>query len=296
VRVVVTGATGLIGSALLPSLTASGHDVRRVVRGAPRQSGDVGWDPSRGRLDPADLADVEAVVHLAGESIAGLWTGARRDRIYHSRIDGTRLLVRALASAPAPRVLVCASAIGFYGSRGNESLTEESPPGTGFLAKLCQDWEAEAESAAQSGARVVSSRFGVIQSPAGGMLKAMRLSARVGPVVRLGRGREHLSWVALDDVVRAILFSLDTAGVIGPVNVVAPNPSTNAAYARLLGRLLHRPVLRVPALAARVALAGVADELLLQSARVMPQRLVAQGFSFQQPTLERALRAALNLR
>jgi uncharacterized protein (TIGR01777 family) len=292
-RVAVTGATGLIGQALLPVLAEAGHEVCRVVRGAAAGPGEIGWDPAAGRLDPADLAGVTGVVHLAGESIAGFWTRSRRERIYRSRIAGTRLVARALAAAPEPRVLVCASAIGYYGDRGDAVLTEESGPGTGFLARVCEDWEAEAGRATEAGARVVSVRLGVIQSGRAGMLKSMVGPARLGPVVRFGAGRRYLSWVGLVDVVRAIRFALETAELSGPVNVTAPHPVTNAEYAGRLGRLLHRPVLPVPPPLLRLALPGAADELLLQSARVEPARLTVAGFTFTHPTLAEALRAEL---
>jgi uncharacterized protein (TIGR01777 family) len=246
-------------------------------------------------LDPAALRGADGVVHLAGTSIAGLWTAAKRDAIYRSRIDGTNLLIRALAEAeiePAP-TLVCASAIGIYGDRGDEILTEDSPPGDGFLAKLCLDWEAAAAAATGHGARVVSTRFGIIQSTRAGMLKAMQLSAKSGAVARFGHGRRHQSWVALDDVVAAVTFALDNRSVSGPVNVTAPHPVTNAEYAAVLGEMLHRPVIPVPPAMLRLGLRGVADELLLQSAWVSPQRLLAEGFQFRHQDLRSALRAML---
>lgn len=292
-RVAVTGASGMVGTALVEHLRAEGHEVRRVSRRLPTQLSDIQWDPAEGRLARADLADLDAVVHLAGANIGTLWTAKNRDRIYRSRIDGTNLLVAALAGARSAPVLVTASAIGYYGDRGDEELTEESQPGVGFLARLCQDWEAAAARATEHGCRVVQTRFGVIQARDAGMLVAMRRSALVGPVVRFGHGRRHQSWVALDDVTRAITFALATPALAGPLNVTSPNPITNAAYAATLGRIMRRPVIAVPPLLPRIALPGVADELLLQSAKVLPGRLLSAGFQFRYPTLDSCLRALL---
>ncbi len=229
------------------------------------------------------------MVHLAGANIGTLWTAKNRDRVYRSRIDGTDLLVAALGGARSAPVLVTASAISYYGDRGDEELTEESGPGDGFLARLCQDWEAAAARAAEHGCRVVQTRFGVIQARDAGMLVAMRRSALVGPVVRFGHGRRHQSWVALDD----LTFALATPALAGPLNLTSPNPITNGAYAAMLGRIMRRPVIPVPPLLPRIALPGVADELLLQSAKVLPRRLLSAGFQFRYPTLDGCLRALL---
>lgn len=287
-RVAITGASGFVGSALVARLTAEGHQVRRIGRGPADRDGDIRWDPAAGRLD-GSLRGLDAVVHLAGASIATLWTSRSRAAIYRSRIDGTDLLVRAMAEAGGPRTLVCASAIGYYGDRGDEELTEESPAGTGFLARLCQDWEAAAAAATEHGVRVVSTRFGVIQSTRSGMLRIMSTTSKVGPVARFGHGRRRLSWVSIDDTVDALRFALLTPALSGPVNVTAPHPVTNAGYAAAVARLAHRPVVPVPPPLLRLALRGVADELLLQSALVRPHRLLSHGFTFAHPELLPAL-------
>lgn len=288
-RIAISGATGFVGSALSRRLAAAGHTVRPIVRRDRGRADDIRWDPAAGWIDTDGLAEIDGVVHLAGESIAGYWTAGRRRRIYDSRVTGTRVLVDALLAHPRPRTVIGASAIGFYGSRGEQRLTEDDGPGRGFMAQLCQDWEAEARRATESGARVVSTRFGVIQAPNSGMLKSMLLPAKVGPVARFGHGRRYQSWITLNDLLRAIEFTLATESVSGAVNVTAPNPVSNAEYATTLARLLHRPVIPVPPILLRAALPGVSDELLLQSAWVRPAGLLGHGFTFDDPILKPAL-------
>jgi uncharacterized protein (TIGR01777 family) len=292
-RVSITGATGLVGSALVPALVRDGHDVARVGRSSRAQ---VRWDPDTGHVDPEAVAGRDAVVHLAGESIAaGRWTEARKARILESRSRGTRVLAEAAARAdPRPDVLVCASAIGFYGDRGGEVLTEASPAGRGFLAEVCRAWEDACSPAREAGIRVVHLRFGMVLSPRGGALARMLLPFRLGAGGVVGSGRQWWSWVAQDDVVGAIRHALVTPPVDGPVNVAAPNPVTNAEFTSTLGRVLRRPTLvPVPALAARLAFGEMADALLLASARVLPRRLEETGFAFRHPLLEGALRHLL---
>lgn len=274
-KILVTGSTGLIGTALLPQL--AGHDVTRYHRAAP----------------PA-LAGFDAVVHLAGESITGRWTPAKKERIRASRRDGTRALAEGLARcAVKPRVLVSASAIGFYGDRQEEKLNEDSPPGTGFLAEVVRDWEAATLPAREAGIRVVNLRFGVVLSEQGGALKQMLPAFRLGVGGVVGNGRQYWSWVALPDVVAAIQYALITESLRGPVNVVAPDPVTNRAFTRTLGRVLHRPtVLPVPAWAVRLVFGEMGVALLLASTRVEPRRLLASGFRFQSPELEATLRGS----
>lgn len=290
-KVVVTGSRGLVGSAFLSSLTAGGHQAVRLVRGhsAP---GEFLWDPEKGSVDTQAFAGADAVVHLAGENIAaGRWTESRKLRIRDSRVGGTRVLAEAQARLERkPRVLVCASAIGFYGDRGDETLTEASSAGSGFLPEVCKEWEAASRPAAQAGIRVAQLRFGIVMTPKGGALQKMLLPFQMGAGGRLGSGRQWFSWVALDDVVGALHHAMLTEGLAGPVNVVAPNPVTNAEFTKTLGRVLRRPtVAAVPAFAARALFGEMADALLLSGARVSPRRLLDTGYRFLYPDLEGAL-------
>lgn len=297
-HVAITGASGLVGAATVAALGDDGHRVTRLVRGAPGP-GEARWSPETGALEGLDLPPgerVDAVVHLAGESIAeGPWSDARMARIRDSRVEGTRLLCEALARLPRPpRVLVSASAIGYYGDRGDQVLVEESPAGQGFLPDVCRGWEDATAPMRLAGARVVRLRIGIVLSRHGGALKAMLTPFRLGLGGRLGSGAQWMSWVALDDLVSAIRHSLVT-DLSGPANATAPNPVTNAELTRTLAAVLRRPaVVPVPAVALRLALGRrMADETLLCSARVLPRRLTAHGFTFRHPTLEQALRAEL---
>ena len=296
-HVAVSGASGLVGAALVSFLTTGAHRVTRLVRSAPEPGEDaVRWDPEGGTIDAGGLDGVDAVVHLAGESIAaGRWTSARRARIVSSRVQGTRLLTETLAAlSRPPRTLVCASAIGFYGDRGAEVLTEESASGEGFLAEVCRAWEEAAAPAVTAGIRVVHLRLGVVLSAAGGALAMMLPPFELGAGGVLGPGTQYMSWVALDDVVGAVLHSLVSERVQGPANVVAPAAVTNRELTRSLGRVLRRPALiPVPAVALRLALGDMADEMLLASARVEPGRLRDTGYVFRHPELEAALRQTL---
>jgi uncharacterized protein len=292
--VLMSGATGLIGSALTPELEAEGHRVRRLTR-TPRSEGDIGWDPDAGTI-AGDLAGTGAVVHLAGESIAeGRWTQEKKRRILESRQKGTRLLAEKVAGLQEPpSVMVSASAIGYYGDRGNELLTEESGPGSLFLSRVCREWEAAAEPAREVGVRVVHPRFGIVLSTEGGALGTTLPIFKLGGGGKIGSGRQYWSWVLLDDVVGAIVHAIENDALSGPVNVVGPDPPTNAEYTRVLGRVLGRPTFfAVPAPAARVALGGMADELLLASARVEPAKLEETGYEYRYPELEGALRHLL---
>jgi uncharacterized protein (TIGR01777 family) len=295
-HVAVSGSSGLIGSALVRSLTGGGHGASRLVRGLASGPDAIGWDPAAGVRDTARLEGLEAVVHLAGENIgAGRWTERRKAEIRRSRVEGTQRLCEGLARlATRPGVLVSASAVGFYGDRGDEALLEESPAGNDFLAGVCRDWEAATEPAARAGIRVVRLRFGVVLSPAGGALKKMLLPFRLGAGGRIGSGRQHMSWIALDDAVGAIHHALVTGSLAGPVNAVAPSPVTNAEFTRALARALRRPAIApLPAFAARLAFGEMADALLLASQRVLPGRLQASGYTFRFPDLEGALRHLL---
>ena len=297
-RILVSGSSGLVGSALIPSLTAAGHDVVRLVRSksANRSKELASWDPAKGQIDVSGLSDIDAVVHLAGESIAsGRWNAERKARIRDSRIQGTRLLAETFAKLPAPpKVFVCASAIGFYGDRGDEVLSESSSPGTGFLADVCREWETACDPLQRSGTRVVNLRFGVVLSRQGGALKQMLLPFQMGAGGILGNGKQYMSVVSLKDAVGVIEFVLGNSGVAGPVNVVCPQPVTNYDYTKALGKVLHRPtIFPVPGFAARLAFGEMADALLLSSSRVVPDRLLAAGYQFRDPTVEAALRSAL---
>jgi uncharacterized protein (TIGR01777 family) len=292
-NIAVTGSSGLVGKALVGALQRCGDDITRLVRGTSGLPEDYSqWAEQLLRLDKLD-----AVVHLAGESIAsGRWTKPKKERILSSRVNSTRALAGTVAKlARRPRALVCASAIGFYGTRGDETLTENSAKGFGFLAEVCRSWEAAADPTREVGIRVVHLRFGMILAGRGGALAKMLTPFRLGAGGIIGDGRQYWSWVALDDVVRAILFTIENEQVAGPVNVVSPQPVTNLEFTKALGTLLRRPtVLPMPAFAARLALGEMADELLLASARVQPQRLMDAGFKFQHPELKEALHAVLN--
>jgi hypothetical protein len=295
-HVVVSGSRGLVGSALVPFLTTGGHRVTRLVRGMAAGPDETVWNPARGPVDASRLDGVDAVVHLAGENIAaGRWTPVRKAEIRRSRVDGTRNLCEVLARLPRPpKVLVSASAVGLYGDRGAEILTEESAPGTGFLTDVCREWEAATQPASRAGIRVVNLRFGMVLSPSGGALQKLLLPFRLGMGGRIGDGRQFTSWIALDDAVGAIHHALCEESVRGPVNAVAPGPVSNAEFTRTLARVLRRPtLLPVPAFAARLAFGEMADALLLAGARVMPVRLQESGYRFRFPDLESALRHLL---
>jgi uncharacterized protein len=296
-KILVSGSSGLIGSALVPLLAAGGHRVTRLVR-SRMQSGasQISWDPAAGRLDRAAAEGFDAVVHLAGENIAaGRWTAKQKARIRDSRVKGTRLVSETMAGlTKAPQILVSASAVGYYGDRGEELLQEESPPGADFLAEVCQEWEAATQPAAQSGIRVVNLRTGVVLSASGGALAKMLPPFRLGLGGVIGSGQQYVSWIALDDVVGIINHSLTEGGLRGPVNVVAPQPVTNREFTRALGRVLSRPTFfSMPAWAARLAFGEMADALLLAGQRAEPARLVRAGYNFRFPELEGALRHVL---
>ena len=296
-KILVSGSHGLVGSSLLPALSAKGHQTVRLVRGlSAAVDSEIAWDPEGGRVDPGQLSGFDAVVHLAGEGIASKrWSPEQKRRIRDSRTQGTRLLAEALAGLPAPpRTLVTASAIGYYGDRAGELLTEESPPGAGFLPEVCKAWEEAAESAARKGIRVVALRFGVILSPAGGALAKMLPPFKAGVGGKLGSGRQFMSWISLDDAVGAILHVLDTPALRGPVNAVGPTPVTNAQFTKTLGSVLKRPtVLPMPAFAVRLMFGEMGDALLLSSTRAQPKRLFASNYPFRHPELGPALKDLL---
>ncbi|HEX6961724.1 MAG TPA: TIGR01777 family oxidoreductase, partial [Lacipirellula sp.] len=296
-RIVVTGASGLVGRRLVAELEQAGATAIRAVRRPVQDTArEVFWDPDAGRIDATRLEGVDAVVHLAGENIAGgRWTKSFKKKIRDSRVIGTRLIAEAIAGCSAkPQALVCASAIGYYGDRGEETLNESSAPANDFLGRVCQEWEAACQPARDAGVRVVNLRIGVVLSPEGGALKKMLRPFKLGVGGKIGNGRQYMSWVAIDDVAGVVAYALGNENINGPVNVVAPQPVTNAAFTKRLGRVLSRPtVAPMPAFAARLAFGEMADALLLSSTRVAPQALMTAGYQFRQPELESALRHLL---
>jgi hypothetical protein len=292
--VAVTGASGFVGRALSARLSKDGHRVLRLVRRMPSGPGEVDWDPLAGRIDPAALAGVDVVVHLAGENIgAGRWTEASKTAIRDSRILGTRTLVAGLKQMEhPPKVLVSASAVGFYGNRGEEELKEGMFGGGSFLADLVTAWEKEALVAQTPATRVVCTRFGVILGRGGGALAKMLPIFKLGLGGKLGSGRQWMAWVSLTDAIGAILFAIESGRLLGPVNVVGPQPATNLEFTKALGRALHRPTLAaVPEFALRAAFGEMAEEMLLASLKVIPAVLLKQGYVFKHPTVEQALRS-----
>jgi uncharacterized protein len=294
VKVMVTGASGLIGSALVPVLEKQGNEVARLTRSEARRTGEFRWDPEQGYVDPRALEGVDAVVHLAGETVAGRWTEDKKRRVLESRVQGTRLVSEAIAGLERrPGVMVCASAIGIYGDRGAEPVTEDSAPGEGFLADVVRSWEGAADPARAAGIRVVHTRFGIVQSARGGALKTQLPLFKLGLGGRVGDGLQYVSWVTIDDVVAAIAFAMSREDMSGAVNVTAPGAVTQAEYARTLGRVLHRPaVLPAPAFAVRAILGEFANEVL-HGQRVIPKRLQDSGYAFRHAQLEPALRHVL---
>lgn len=294
-RIAVTGASGLIGSALTASLAADGHEVVALVRRAPRGPGEARWDPVAGTVDPAGLAGCEAVVHLAGAPVgARRWTEQRKKLLRDSRVRGTDTIARAVAALdPAPRVLVSGSAIGFYGDTGDTAVDEDGPAGEGFLADLVQAWEAAADPAREAGVRTVHARTGLVVAGHGGAWGPLFPLFRAGIGGRLGNGRQFWSFISLADEVAALRYAVDTPALSGPVNLTAPEPLRNSEITAAMGRVLHRPaVLPVPGFALRAVLGEFAGDVL-GSQRVRPRRLLDAGFSFAHPEIEQAIRAAL---
>lgn len=291
-RIAVTGASGLVGRALVAFLRTGGHEVHTLVRGeADPARQEISWSPAEGRIDAAALEGLDAVVHLAGESIQGRWTEAKKARIRGSRVDGTTLLAEALAGLQRPpQVLVQASAIGVYGDRGDEPLTERSPTGAGFLAEVGRAWEGASQPATGNGVRVVHVRFGVILTPAGGALAQMLLPFRLGLGGPIGTGRQWMSWIALDDAVGLLHHAIMTKSLAGPVNATAPNPVQNRDFGRALGRALGRPaVAPLPGPVVKLLFGEMGEALLLEGQRVLPEAALESGFDFRYPHLDGAL-------
>lgn len=295
-KILVSGSHGLVGTALIKSLEAEGHEVSRLVRYAPHSKTEVEWSPDRYSIALARIEGFDAVVNLAGESIAeGHWTDDKKRRIRESRVKGTKLLGDALANLTVPpKTFICASAIGYYGNRGDEILTEASAPGDDFLAEVCVEWEQATALATEKGIRVVNTRFGVILDTNGGALKKMLPPFRLGLGGKIGSGKQWMSWIALDDVVGALNFALTNESLRGPINFVAPNPVRNAEFTKTLGKVLSRPTLfPIPAFGIKLLFGEMGEALLLGGQRVAPERLMATGYTFQHSQIEAALHDVL---
>jgi uncharacterized protein len=293
-RVLISGASGLLGSALVPTLQARGFAITRLVRGTPTGEDQIHWVPNRA-IDPESVSGFDAILHLAGESVAARWSDARKAKIRESRVTSTRNLAQALARASRrPRVLITASAIGYYGDRADEILNEKSASGTGFLPEVCREWEAANQPATDAGIRTVQLRTGVVLSSKGGALKRMLPPFRMGVGGNLGSGRQWMSWIHMQDWVGAVHHILKNDLLQGPVNMVGPKPVINAEFTRTLASALHRPaIFPVPAFAARLLFGQMAEEVLLSSQRVEPARLVTSGYPFQYSDLAKALENCL---
>ncbi len=298
-NIVVTGASGLVGSALVPLLTTAGHRVSRLVRsGSKPNANDIAWDMEAGTIDAARLEGVDAVIHLAGENIAGRWSAEKKRKILESRVKGTTLLSETLAKLKRPPLaLISASAIGYYGDTGSTIVDESSPKGPKFLADVCKEWEASTAAAERAGIRVVHARLGVVLSPAGGALAKMLTPFKMGVGGVVGSGEQYWSWVSIEDVIGALHFAAVNDEINGAMNVVAPRAVTNHEFTKTLGKVLGRPtIFPMPAFAARLALGEMAEELLLTSTRVTPKKLLEHNYRFRFPELEDALRHLLGKR
>lgn len=294
-RIAITGASGLVGSRLVARLEGRGDEVYRLVRSGPTSGRDIHWNPGGGVIDKAALEGMDAVVHLAGASIAGgLWTEKRKRLIRSSRVDGTALLSQALATLEQPpKVLVSASAVGYYGDGGQRMLSETAPSGDDFLAEVCREWENAARPASEAGIRVVHPRLGLVLDGDGGILPLMSIPFRLGAGGEIGGGGQFMSWIMLDDLVEILVDSIDNGGLAGPINAVAPNPVTNREFTKAMGRALKRPTfMKVPAFAARAVGGQLVEQLILVSQRVVPTELAEAGFTFRYPTIDAALGAA----
>lgn len=294
-HILVTGATGLVGSKLLPLLKADGHEVSTLTRRASRSPSERTWNPDSGSLPAATLDGIDAIIHLAGENIGdSRWTAAKKKRIRDSRVIGTRMLAEAAAKSGRVKAFVSASAIGFYGDRGTEQLTESSPPGAGYLPEVCREWEAAAEPARTAGIRVVNLRLGVVMAQEGGALAKMLLPFKMCVGGIIGNGQQYWSWLTADEAARMFQYAVNNESLSGPVNAVSPAPATNSEFTKALGRVLHRPtIFPLPAFMAKLVLGEMAQDLILASTRVIPAKLQAAGYQFVHPEIESALAAAL---
>ena len=294
-KVLIAGASGLVGSALIPALEPEGAQVTRLVR-TTAAAGEIEWHPNNDQLDSAKLEGFDAVINFAGENIAGgRWTDEQKRKIHDSRVNGTHLLSDAMTRLKQPpKAFLCASATGIYGDRGDEILDEQSDSGGGFLAGVCREWEQATEPADAAGVRTVNLRFGPILAREGGMLAKLLTPFKMGMGGKVGSGKQYISWVAIDDVVGAIKLALTDESIRGPLNIVSPHPVTNEEFTKTLGHVLSRPTaLAMPAFAVRLAFGEMADEMLLTSQRVIPKRLNDAGYDFEYPELEGALKKHL---
>ena len=295
-RILISGSHGLVGKALISELTKNGHEIVSLVRHASEGTSEIEWHPNQGSIDSERVGGFDVVVHLAGESIAsGRWTDEKKRKIRESRVMGTTLLSQSLArSSKPPAVFISASAIGYYGNRGDELLNEKSAPGNDFLAEVCVAWERATGEAEARGVRTVHTRFGIILDQEGGALAKMLTPFRMGVGGRIGDGKQWMSWIALVDVIQGLQFVIEHNSITGPVNFVAPNPVTNSEFTKSLGDALSRPTLfPMPSFAARLAFGEMADALLLSSAKVEPKRLQQSGYRFEFENLQPALAAIL---
>ena len=299
-KILITGSHGLIGSSLIPLLTAAGeHKIRRLARPSSNRnntnSHSMVWNPNDGKVNVKDLEGFDVVIHLAGENIFGRWTDSKKQRILESRIKSTKLLCDSLIKlANPPSTLICASATGFYGNQGNEVLTEESKPGFGFLSDVCRKWEESTETARDAGIRVVNTRFGVVLTPKGGMLQKLLALSRFGLGLRLGDENQHISWVSIEDVIGSIFYSIINSSIRGPVNVVSPNPVTNLEFSKTLARIVKSKImLPISQKLARMMLGELADAMIASSTLVVPNKLSLAGYRFVNPDLEDTLRLLL---
>lgn len=294
-NVVIAGASGLVGAALIPVLKSMGAQITRMVRSKPK-AGELEWHPSQSEMTAGILDGFDTIINLAGENIAGgRWTDDQKRKIRESRINGTRLLSEAIARlSPKPRVFICASATGIYGDRDDEILDEQSESGGGFLARVCREWEEATEPAIKAGVRVVNLRLGPILAREGGMLAKLLTPFKMGMGGKVGSGRQYISWIAIEDAIQAIKLAIEDASIQGALNIVAPNPVTNEEFTKTLGHVLNRPTaLAMPAFAARLAFGEMADEVLMASQKVIPKKLIAAGFVFKYPELEPTLKHLL---
>ncbi len=295
-KILVSGSSGLIGSALTPYFINKGHNVSKLIRKKlGKKDNEIYWEPKRNEIEASKLEGFDVVVHLSGENVFGFWTSKKKQQINDSRVKSTTLLCDTLSKLERkPRLLACASAIGFYGDRGDEVLSEESEAGTGFLAEVTKKWESATSVASKNGIRVVNLRIGAVLSPKGGALEKMLLPFRLGLGGKIGSGRQYMSWISIDDVCGSIYHTIVTDSLRGPVNIVSPKPVTNEEFTNVLGLILNRPTfLSIPSFLLKSLVPEMANEVLLSSSRVIPSRLKASGYNFKYPTLDKALRHLL---